>query len=70
VSAPPVVDGISEEFDWTPYVRAAAPALGLRLGERQVEATAGWLHDLAALAGPLLSEPVGDRAESAPVFSA
>lgn len=70
MSGAPAVDGTSEDFDWTPYVCAAAPALGLALGPAQIEATAGWLRDLAALAGPLLSEPIGDRAESAPVFSA
>lgn len=70
MSPPPERDGISPDFDWTPYVRAAAPALGLHLDPRQIQATAGWLRDLAILAGPLLSEPIGDRAESAPVFSA
>lgn len=66
----PTCDGLSSDFDWEPYVRAAAPALGFQLDPEQIAATAGWLASLAALAAPLLSDPIPDRAESAPVFQA
>lgn len=62
--------GLAPDFDWEPYVRAAAPVHGFHLDDRQIRDTAGWLGALSALAGPLLSDAIPDRAESAPVFRA
>lgn len=69
-SGAPPRDGLSPDFDWEPYVRAAAPVLGFDLDPEQIGATAGWLRSLAALAAPLLTDPIPDRSESAPVFQA
>ena len=63
-------DGLDPDFDWEPYVCAVAPAIGFDLDPEQTVATAGWLRSLADLARPLLSDPIPDRAESAPVFQA
>lgn len=60
---------MNKPFDPEAVMDAMAPALGLDIPVEQRAAVAANLRIAAAMAALVLSRPIGDHAEPAPVFT-